>query len=92
MPPDPCQWITLQDALKTFVRDPSGTQTAEHIRSLHWYIASRLVVEGGFMPETIRPRPPFKVRKKQIAKKGPPTSLSMILRLLGMERRLFSAV
>lgn len=70
MPPDPCQWITLQDALKTFVRDPSGTQTAEHIRSLHWYIASRLVVEGGFTPETIRPRPPFKVRKKQIAKKA----------------------
>lgn len=30
-----------------------------HIKPVHWYVACRLVLEGGFRPEDIKPRPPF---------------------------------
>ena len=31
---------------------------------MHWHVASRLVVEGGFHPNWIKPRPPFRVEEK----------------------------
>ncbi len=37
------------------------TQSARHIKPLHWYIAARLVIEGGFRPEEITPRPPLDI-------------------------------
>jgi len=39
------------------------TQSQEHIRPLHRYCASRLVLEGGFPPEWIRPRPNLSSKK-----------------------------
>ncbi len=36
-------------------------QPGELVRSLRWYVASRLVIEGGFDPDWIRPRPPITV-------------------------------
>jgi hypothetical protein len=57
----PC--MTLPDALKTFALCESGVQGQAHIQPLHWYTASRLVIEGGFAPETITPRPPLTVTK-----------------------------
>lgn len=36
-----------------------GTQSGEHIKSLHAYCAARLVLEGGILPEWISPRPPL---------------------------------
>lgn len=59
-----CRWETLQMALTAFVRNVAGHQSAGHIRPLHWYVASRLVLEGGFHPDEITPRPPFVVRPK----------------------------
>ncbi len=56
-----CEWVTLDQALKTFVLSKAKTQSSEHIKALHWYVASRLVIEGGFSPEEITPRPPFRV-------------------------------
>jgi hypothetical protein len=44
-----------------FATHIGGTQSARHIKPLHWYIACRLVLEGGFNPDDITPRPPFKV-------------------------------
>jgi hypothetical protein len=41
--PGRCAWLPLHEALETFVRAASKTQGSEHIRSLHWYVASRLV-------------------------------------------------
>lgn len=58
------EWTTLADALRTFVLAEDGTQGSSHIDGLHWHVAARLVVEGGFHPDCIKPRPPFKVRKK----------------------------
>lgn len=56
-------WTTLNDALKTFAGCEHGTQGQRHIKPLHWYTASRLVLEGGFRPEYVTPRAPFKIRE-----------------------------
>ncbi|MBX3382677.1 MAG: hypothetical protein KF864_04110 [Phycisphaeraceae bacterium] len=59
--PDRCEWLALGQALESFVLNISGHQGQRHIRPLHYYVASRLVVEGGFHPDEITPRPPFRV-------------------------------
>jgi hypothetical protein len=52
--------ITLHDAFINFI-DASETQSQFHIKLLHWHIAARLVIEGGFNPDDIVPRPPLRV-------------------------------
>ena len=37
------------------------TQPSGLVNSLRWYVASRFVIEGGFDPDWIRPRPPITV-------------------------------
>ncbi|MBV6514439.1 MAG: hypothetical protein HPKKFMNG_00063 [Planctomycetes bacterium] len=59
-----CEWLTLQQALEAFVLNVSGHQGQGHIRPLHHYVASRLVVEGGFHPSEITPHPPFRIIEK----------------------------
>ncbi|HWL92952.1 MAG TPA: hypothetical protein VNT79_05415 [Phycisphaerae bacterium] len=61
----PCQWLTLTQALEAFVLNVSGHQGQGHIRPLHYYVASRLVVEGGFHPSEITPHPPFRVVERR---------------------------
>jgi hypothetical protein len=61
----PCEWTTQEQALQAFAGFTEKTQSAGHIRPLHWYVACRLVVEGGVDPDHIKPRPPFVVRKKR---------------------------
>lgn len=59
-----CRWVGLTDALTAFVLAESGTQGQRHIRPMHWYTACRLVIEGGFDPDRITPRPPFTVQRR----------------------------
>jgi len=59
--PIKCEWVGLRDALRVFVLNEAGHQGSKHIKPLHWYVACRLVIEGGFRPEDIVPRPPFVV-------------------------------
>lgn len=59
-----CQWTTQLGALKHFADFTGATQSARHIKPLHWYVACRLVLEGGFDPEDITPRPPFRVQRR----------------------------
>lgn len=61
-----CRWLTLREALESFVHCKSGFQAASHIRPLHWHVACRLVLEGGFPPDDITPRPPFRVTKTRV--------------------------
>lgn len=61
--PGTCQWIDLREALTLFARAEYGTQGQRHIRPLHWYVACRLCLEGGFDPDEITPRPPFRVKE-----------------------------
>ncbi len=68
MPPRPenvCQWVDQTSALRTFATYAGQTQSQAHIKPLHWYVACRLVVEGGFLPEEITPRPPFRAQRRQ---------------------------
>ena len=58
-----CRWQTLTDALSVFALNAEGHQGSGHIRPLHWYVACRLVLEGGFLPDEVSPRPPFEVRR-----------------------------
>lgn len=57
--PRRCEWLGLADALRRFADHEGGTQAQRHIKPLHWYVACRLVLEGGFLPDEIKPRPPF---------------------------------
>src|SRR5262245_45620266 len=56
-----CQWVNLRQALRHFATYIGPTQSQQHIKPLHWYVACRLVLEGGFHPDSITPRPPFAV-------------------------------
>lgn len=53
-----CEWTTRKSAFQNFVAS-KATQSQSHIKPIHWYVAGRLVLEGGFLPEEITPRPPF---------------------------------
>lgn len=59
-----CQWLNLTEAMWHFATYTGRTQSQEHIKPLHWYVACRLVVEGGFDPDEITPRPPFQVLRR----------------------------
>ena len=59
-----CQWLSLKEAFTAFVQQDVAYQSAAHIKPLHWYVASRLVIEGGFRPDETRPRPPFDVKRE----------------------------
>jgi hypothetical protein len=59
--PERCEWIGLKEALREFAVAMYGTASQRHIRPLHWYMACRLCLEGGFDPDEITPRPPFRV-------------------------------
>ncbi len=65
MAAEPCELTTLNEAFRRFAFPAESTQTSDHIKRLHWYVACRLVIEGGFDPDTIQPRPPFKVTESQ---------------------------
>ncbi len=54
----------MHEALTAFAVDTSRHQTQEHIKPLHWYVACRLVTEGGFHPDDITPRPPISATKR----------------------------
>lgn len=64
MPGEVCRWTTQAQALTAFAEFAGKTQSAAHIRPLHWYVACRLVLEGGFDPDDITPRPPFRVQRR----------------------------
>lgn len=55
----PEKLVTLRESLVNFV-DARATQSQAHIQPLHWHIAERLVIEGGFSPDEIVPRPPLR--------------------------------
>lgn len=63
--PERCQWISLRQALSEFALATHGTTSQRHIKPLHWYVACRLCLEGGFDPDEITPRPPFLVEESR---------------------------
>lgn len=67
--PKKCEWRSQTAAFREFASFYGKTESAEHIKPLHWHVACRLVIEGGFLPEDITPRPPLRAER---SKKGPP--------------------
>jgi hypothetical protein len=63
--PVPCRWTNQASALAEFAGFGGKTQSAGHIKPLHWFVACRLVIEGGFHPDDITPRPPFAVKRSK---------------------------
>lgn len=61
---DPPALTDVGTALRRFAFPSEIVQTSEHIRSLHWYVACRLVIEGGFRPTAVVPRPPFTIERR----------------------------
>jgi hypothetical protein len=66
--PEVCQWLNLESALRNFAVFGGQTESQKHIKPIHWYVACRLAIEGGFKPEEIVPHPPFVIKK--ITKSG----------------------
>ena len=62
-PLPPVRLLGLREALRTYVQ-ALETQSTRLIRPLHWYMGNRLVIEGGFHPEDVTPRPPFRVESR----------------------------
>ena len=48
-----------EEALRHFATFAGPTQSQQHIKPLHDYVTTRLVLEGGFAPDELCPRPPF---------------------------------
>lgn len=59
-----CRWTPQAEALRAFAAFTGKTQSAGQIKPLHWHVACRLVIEGGFDPDDIVPRPPFRVQSR----------------------------
>ena len=59
-----CHWLGVEETFRHLATSTEPTTTQRVVKPLHWYIACRLVIEGGFLPEEIKPRPPFKAMKK----------------------------
>lgn len=60
-----CRWTSMATALAAFAEFDGRVQSLRHILPLHWYVACRLVVEGGFDPDDIIPRPPFRMERRR---------------------------
>ena len=65
MAPDESEATSLRfdrlHAFRHFARFTGRTQSQEHIRPLHEYVTCRLVLEGGFRPCELKPRPPLRI-------------------------------
>jgi len=62
---DIVQWTSEAEAFRIFATSTDATQGARHIKRLHHYVACRLVIEGGFRPDEVTPRPPFVIGKRR---------------------------
>ena len=54
-------WSNRIHAFTHFAQFAGPTQSQQHIKPLHKYVTTRLVLEGGFHPDDLVPRPPLTV-------------------------------
>ena len=59
-----CHWRGTRETFLHLACSKERTQSQNVVRPLHWYIACRLVIEGGFLPDEIKPHPPFAAVKR----------------------------
>ena len=61
--------LARTEAFRHFATFDGPTQSQAHIRPLHQYVTARLVLEGGFAPDELRPHPPLGVVGRRGAKR-----------------------
>ena len=59
------QLLSRAAAFQHFATFQGPTQSQQHIKPLHDYVTARLVLEGGFAPDELCPRPPLQVIRKR---------------------------
>ena len=59
-----CHWLDSGETFHHLATSKEKTESQRVVKPLHWYIACRLVIEGGFLPDQITPQPPFEASKK----------------------------
>ena len=60
----PCSGVLNRtEAFRRFATFAGPTQSQQHIKPLHQYVAARLVLEGGFAPGEIHPHPPLRTMR-----------------------------
>ena len=59
--------LSRTEAFRHFANFDGRTQSQQHIKPLHQYVATRLVLEGGFAPNELRPHPPLLVVRQREA-------------------------
>ena len=52
--------LSRTEAFRRFATFAGPTQSQQHIKPLHEYVTARLVLEGGFAPDELRPHPPLR--------------------------------
>ena len=57
--------LARTEAFRHFATFAGPTQSQEHIKPLHQYVTARLVIEGGFFPDDLRPHPPLAIVKER---------------------------
>lgn len=60
-----CHWRGAEETFRHLAVSNEKTETKNVVKPLHWYIACRLVIEGGFLPHEIKPHPPFTAERKR---------------------------
>lgn len=59
-----CHWRGTKETFHHLATSREKTQSQNIVKPIHWYIACRLVIEGGFCPDEIKPHPPFRTVRK----------------------------
>ncbi len=59
-----CHWLGAEETFRHLATSKESTQSQKVVKPLHWHIACRLVVEGGFLPDQITPHPPFTAERR----------------------------
>ena len=60
----PARVMSQTAAFRHFATFNGPTQSQQHIEPMHEYVTTRLVLEGGFAPEELRPRPPLHATRR----------------------------
>lgn len=58
-----CHWRGVRETFRHIATSGEKSESQRVVKPLHWYVACRLVLEGGFLPEEITPHPPFHARQ-----------------------------
>lgn len=75
--------LNRTEAFGRFATFAGRTQSQQHIKPLHEYVTARLVLEGGFAPDELRPRPPFTMRGRKHLVHAPDQATSAEATILG---------